>query len=272
MPELPDLDAIAEFLQPRLLGQTLTAFEMPRPIVFRDLTGAGSQATLVGRRLAAVRRRAKFLVFEFGEGRLLAINPMLAGELHYCDPDARRLARTYLILRWSSGKELRYVDPRSMGKIYLTRRLEDIPTLLETGPEPLSDELTLDLFRQRLRQHHGEIKGILVNHRFVAGIGNAYADEILFRAGLYPFRRRTTLSEQEIATLYRAMRDVLIEARETVRQRMGEEIQTKIRDFLAVHRRGGSPCPCCGTIISEITAHQRITSFCRHCQPGTLVR
>ena len=145
------------------------------------------------------------------------------------------------------------------------------PTIAETGSEALSDEVTLDVFATRLRQHHGEIKGILVNHRFLAGIGNAYADEILWRARIYPFRKRKTLSEAEVAALYEAMHAVLNEALATLRERMGAEIHVKIRDFLAVHMHGGEPCPRCGTAISEISANQRITNFCRQCQPGVLV-
>ena len=225
---------------------------------------------LMGATLSDLRRRGKFLIFEFDPARLLVINPMLAGRLHYCDPKTRRSKRTYLVLGWSTGMDLRYVDPKAMGKIYLARTLNDVPTLAEHGPDALSPELTLDLFRERLRRHHGEIKGILTNHRFVAGIGNAYADEILFRAGIYPFRKRPSLSPEEIESLYHAMRDVLTEAIAIVREHMGDRIHEKVRDFLAVHLHAGEPCPRCGAPISEVKANQRLTHFCRTCQPGTL--
>ena len=272
MPELPDLEVIVEFLRPRLVGQTVDEVELPRLLVFRDLTGAGLGSTLPGKSLSAIWRRGKFLILEFGEGVLLAINPMLVGRLHYCDPKARRNARTYLILRWSNGMELRYVDTKAMGKVYLASALNDVPTIAETGPDALSDELTLEVFKERLRRRRGEIKGILVNQRFVAGIGNAYADEILFQAGIYPFRKRPSLSNEEIETLYHAMRTLLIDAIAVLRERVGDDIREKVRDFLAVHLHGGEPCPRCGSPISEIKANQRITNFCRTCQPGSLFR
>ncbi len=122
----------------------------------------------------------------------------------------------------------------------------------------------------------GELADHLLGHaivlRFLAGIGNAYADEILWRARIYPFRRRTSLSAAEIATLYQAMRDVLVEAIVTLRERTGEETNGEIRDFLAVHGKPGQPCPRCGNPISEVTRERRATHFCRTCQPGLLVR
>jgi len=272
MPETPDLEVILEVLRPRLVGQRIVGIEMPRPLVFRDLTGRGLEASLQNTTLTNMRRLGKFLIFEFDSEYVLVINPMLAGRLHYCEPGHRRSTRTYLILDWSNGMQLRYVDPKAMGKIYLTHALDEVPTIAEHGPDALSPHLTPELFKERLRRHHGEIKGILVNHRFVAGIGNAYADEILFRAGIYPFRKRPSLNEEEVDALYHAMRDVLIESIDTVRERMGEQVHEKIRDFLAVHLHAGEPCPRCGAPISEVKANRRITNFCRTCQPGSLTR
>jgi formamidopyrimidine-DNA glycosylase len=113
------------------------------------------------------------------------------------------------------------------------------------------------------------IKGILVNHKVVAGIGNAYSDEILWEAGLHPYRKRTQLSSEEIGRLYAAIKSVFEWANPIVAKVFSESLDyTEWRDHLRVHRRGGEPCPRCGTRISEITAGQRITSFCRNCQPG----
>ena len=126
--------------------------------------------------------------------------------------------------------------------------------------------MTLEAFRARLRRHPGQIKGGLVNDTFLAGIGNAYADEILFAAHIYPYRRRASLTPAEVDGLYAAMHQVLDHASAVVAGRMGDDIHLKIRDFLQVHNKGGEACPVCGHTISQITANQRITSFCRHCQ------
>jgi formamidopyrimidine-DNA glycosylase len=196
---------------------------------------------------------------------------MLAGRIRYGEPLGRHRKRDVLVLGLSDGKELRYHDTKDMGKIYLTDNLDQIPTYADQGPEADDPGLTLDLFQQRLRRHRGEIKWILTKQRFVAGIGNAYADEILWRAGIYPFRRRPSLSEKEIFALYTAMREVLAEALETLRERVGAEIDVEMRDFLAVHGKPGEPCPRCGSTISEVRRERRATHFCRTCQPGLML-
>jgi len=171
-----------------------------------------------------------------------------------------------------NGASLRYTDPDTMGKVYLTPDLECVPTYADQGPEALDAGLTLEAFAERLRRRRGEIKGVLTSQTFVAGIGNAYVDEILFRAGVYPFRKSPSLSEDEVRRIYEAMHTVLEEAVEILRQRVGAEIHVEIRDFLRVHGRGGQPCPRCGNPISRITARRSLTNFCRRCQPGTMVR
>lgn len=275
MPELPDLTIVAEYLQRNIVGQVIVGTEMPRPTVLRDLTGEGLEGALTGRRFTDVQRRGKYLVLSLDNGpRHLVINPMLAGRLQHVRSRTRQGARTYVVLSLSDGRELRYTDARSMGKFYITDDPGLVPGLLKLGPDALDPDLTPELFIQRLRRYRTQIKSILCRQSFVAGVGNAYADEILFRAGIYPFRKRTEISETEMRRIYRALREVLTEAIEVLRERTGEDIgpEEEIRDFLQVHRRGGQPCPVCGTSISEITAQRRITSFCRRCQPGSLVR
>jgi formamidopyrimidine-DNA glycosylase len=271
MPELPDLEVIREFLAPRVAGVGIESAEVRRPLVVRNLVGGDAAGVLVGRRLTGVQRRGKFLLLSLDRGVTIVVNPMLAGRFRYGEPLARDRARDALVLRLADGRELRYHDARDMGKVYLTADLSQVPTFADLGPEPTDPDLTLEVFGQRLRRHPGEIKGVLVNQSFVAGIGNAYADEILWRAGLYPFRRRPTLSAEEVARLYAAMQATLAEAIETLRGRVGEAIDVEIRDFLAVHGKAGEPCPRCGTAISEVTRQRRSTNFCRSCQPGLMV-
>lgn len=269
MPELPELEAIRSVLARRVVGHRLESVRLLRPIVVRNLLAERPEDLLPGRTIQAIDRRGKFLLLRFEGGLILAINPMLAGKLQLAPPEVRPLPRTVLVLRLSSGEELRYADARAMGKLYLTRDLGMVPGFAELGPEAL--EIPLDEFRARLRRHPGEIKNILTKGRLVAGVGNAYADEILHRAKLSPFRRRPTLTEGEQERLYEAMLAVLLEAVERVGQLMGEDIALKPRHWLAVHLKGGQPCPVCATPISEIRANQRVTSYCRSCQPGTLV-
>ena len=271
MPELPDLEVIREFLVPRIANVPIVSAEVRRPLVVRNLLGGNLADYLVGRQFAAVVRRGKFLLLPLDGGSTLVINPMLAGRLRYGDPLPRHRARDALVIGLADGHELRYHDAKDMGKVYLTRDLDQVPTLAGMGPEATDPDLTLEAFRDRLRRHHGEIKGVLTNQGFLAGIGNAYADEICWRAGLYPFRRRPSLSDDEVAQLYQAMQAVLAEAIETLRVRVGEAIDVEVRDFLAVHGRDGEPCPRCGSPISKVTRERRTTNFCRTCQPGLMV-
>ncbi len=268
MPELPDLEAIQEFLLQELVGATISDVEVVQAIPIRMPSSPEFAQVLTGNTLQSVRRRGKFLLLDYSSGHTLAINAMLTGRLQYCPPKERRRAKTCFILSLENGQQLRYFDDKLMGKVYLVPegRVEQIPRWEEMGPEALSAEVTLDVFKQRLRRHPGQVKNILVNDTFLAGIGNAYADEILFAAGIYPYRKRTSLSVEEVDALYQAMHRVLNEAKEIVAARMGDDIHLKIRDFLQVHGKGGEPCPRCGNTIAKITANQRLTNYCRRCQ------
>ncbi len=270
MPELPDLEVIRRYLAPRLADVAITAARTGRPTVLRNLLGGDLAEHLVGRRFRGADRRGKFLLLPLDDGTTLAINPMLAGRVRYGAPLGRDRTRDALILRLADGHELRYHDAADMGKVYLAADLDAIPTFTGQGPEADDPALTLDLFRERLRRHTGEIKGILTNQAFVAGIGNAYADEICWCAAIYPFRRRADLSQEDVERLYQAMRTVLQKAIGTLEQRVGDAIDVEIRDFLAVHGKPGQPCPRCGGTISEVTLDRRSTHFCRTCQPGLM--
>jgi formamidopyrimidine-DNA glycosylase len=196
---------------------------------------------------------------------------MLAGQLRFGEPLRRDRARDALVVGLGGGRELRYHDARDMGKVYVTARLDQVPTLGDLGPDADDPHLTLEAFRERLRRHTGEIKGVLTEQSFVAGIGNAYSDEICWHACLYPFRRRASLTTEDVARLYGSMREVLATAIEILAARVGAAIDVEIRDFLAIHGKAGFPCPRCGTPISEVTRQKRSTNFCRACQPGLMV-
>jgi formamidopyrimidine-DNA glycosylase len=227
---------------------------------------------LTGATLETVARRGKFLILTFvGSLSALAVNPKLTGRFQLCSPREPKAGPVHVVFRFASPtEELRYVDAKRMGQLYLTSDLGAVPTFDEMGPDAL--ETSLDEFRSRLRLFRGEIKGILTRASFLAGIGNAYADEILWHARIHPYRKRTSLLPEEIDRLHASLRTTLIESTEKVRQEMGEAIHLKPREFFAVHMRAGEACPRCGGVISAITANQRITNFCRTCQPGGLIR
>jgi formamidopyrimidine-DNA glycosylase len=271
MPELPDLEVIREFLAARIVEIPIVSAEVRRPLVVRNLLGMDATGYLIGRACTAVERRGKFLLLPLDDGATIVINPMLAGRLRYGAPLPRPRSRDALVLVLEDGRELRYHDAKDMGKVYVTTDLNQIPTFDELGPDATDPDLTLEVFWQRLRRHPGEIKGVLTNQRFVAGIGNAYGDEICWKARIYPFRRRPSLSDEEVGRLYAAMRTVLTEAVDLLRERVGEAIDVEVRDFLAVHGKADQPCPRCGSPVSKVTRQRRTTNFCRTCQPGLMV-
>lgn len=274
MPELPELEHARRQLEDRLTGRRIEAFDLdPKggPIVVRDLLGQGL-TDCVGTRVRDVQRRGKFLMIALsGTPRWLVINPKLAGHLQLCDKDAPQLRSTWVVVQFDGpGQQLRYADDKRMGQIYLTDDLHRIPTWDAMGPDAMA--VGRPQFHARLRNYRGEIKGILSREAFVAGIGNAYADEILWQAKLHPYRKRPSLDRAEVDRLFEAVKVTLFEACHLVRLASGDEIHLKPRSFFRVHLQGGQACPRCGTTISEIRARQRLTNFCRTCQPGGLIR
>lgn len=276
MPEAPDLEVIKEFLDANVLGRRVSSVSVQKSTVVRSLVDELAE-DLPGRTIEHVLRRGKFLLLEFSGDRCLAINPMLTGALQYCQSNQRMLKKTCFALQFDETQqetwELRYLDEKQMGKAYYVdfEQLANVPVLSEQGPDLMSG-ISFEDFVGRLKKFQGEIKGVLTRGAFISGIGNAYSDEILFAARLSPFRKSRSLNEGELWNLYQVCPQVAQEAIEVLRERMGSDIHVKIRDFLKVHNKGGQACPSCGGNISQLTANQRITSYCRHCQPGMLIK
>ena len=290
MPELPDLAIVADAFHAALAGRPVTAVQAPGPLAVRG-TPAELEA-LVGQRLVSIRRRGKLLIFDLDRDRVV-INPMLTGRLQLARPGAALPTKTAVIVgfgarsrgprdaaKWTAraswmptddaNAEVRYRDPTQMGKVYLVPSgvARVVPGLTdeELGPDADDPTLTLDVWRTRIRRHPGELKNLLKNQAFVAGIGNAYSDEILHAARLLPFRKRSTLAAEEVDGLYDATRTTLADAIEILRKRVPPTFEKQARDWLAVHDKGGRACPRCGTRISEVKPGGFVTSFCRGCQ------
>lgn len=267
MPELPDLEIIRGFLRRAIGGVQIQKAEVSEPLVLRCSIDNLIEG-LEGNAFDEIRRRGKFLIMDVAGGAHLVFHPMLSGRFQHCRAGEKIRAGLCLKLRFSTGHELRYNDRKRMGRIYWIEGADfsTIPQFDELGPEANDPEVDFELFQKRIRRHPGMIKYILTNQRFLAGIGNAYADEILFAAGILPFRKRASLTSQELTELHRAIGDVLSWAQRELGERMGAEIHMELRDFLKVHGRGGQACPVCGGNISEVAPNRRRTNFCRVCQ------
>lgn len=271
MPEIPELEAVRAYTNVHIAGKAILSAGTRIPVVFRT-PAAELRETLPGDAFAETSRRGKFLLINLASGRVLAVNPMLTGRFQFVPPGTRLAAKTCLVLGVEGDRDLRYVDERLMGKVYLlpAGALDAIPGWTKNGPDLMDPALTEEEWLRRLRKYRGQVKAILTNAEFVQGIGNAYSDEILWEAKVNPYIPRTKLSEDDLRGLYRASHAVMAWATPLVRDAMvkdGVLDYEERRDFMRVHRLGGKPCPRCGATISEITANQRITSFCRTCQP-----
>ena len=167
---------------------------------------------------------------------------------------------------FAGGETLRLTDFARMARVYLVDggELDGVPGWSELGPE--ADSVSLDDFRARIRRHPGELKNLLRNQAFVAGIGNAYSDEILFGAQMLPLRKRSSLGADEVESLHAAVVDVLADAVEQIRAQPDYQPHKQDRGFMKVHLRGGEACPRCGHRIAEIKARGEVFNYCRGCQ------
>ena len=274
MPEAPDLEVVKDVLNQRIRGLVVDDAQVLRPLELRVLTPADFVQDVIGRSLLQFSRRGKFLLADLSEERALVINPMLTGAVQICSPSTRLAKKTSFLLSLSDGTQLRYLDETQMGMAYYVEasRLAEVPRLSEQGPDVLDQYPSLTEFERRLLRFQGEIKGVLTRGQFLAGIGNAYADEVLFEAEIFPFKKRPALSEQEVARLHQAIPMALRRAMSVLRERVGHDTHVKVRDFLSVHGKRGGLCPRCGGNITTIGANQRLTNYCRRCQPGLLLR
>ena len=267
MPEIPDLEAIRSFLEPRLAGQRVEAVEVRLPWLVRSEQKLES---LVGRTLGPIERRGKFLLLTVDDGRVLALNAMLTGRFQWAEAGTRRRPSYAIVISFPGEQQLRYMDARRMGRWYLVpaAELDSVPQLGELGPDALA--VSEEEFLERLTRHRGQLKPLLTNQRFIAGIGNAYSDEILWEAKLHPHRRRATMDEEEQRRLYRAMRDVFAWAIPIVAEEVARELNQRNEEWrahLRVHRKAGEPCPRCGADVRGQTRGGSETNYCLSCQP-----
>ncbi len=269
MPEIPDLENIRTILTDAIGGETIESVELLKPNIVRMVPDE-FEAHVVGTAIESIDRYGKFLLFHLSSGDQIALNMMLVGRLQHVEPSKKRGKSVCWVLGLSDGCELRYLDQRYMGKTYLVAEddLKAIPQFVDMGPDVLDPAFDDEAFLKRLRKYRGQVKNVLTNAKFVAAIGNAYSDEILFVAGIHPFAKVKDLDEEQRRTIHRAIREVMDWATPIVGEEMAGRTDKKPRDFLRVHRKGGEPCPVCGSPISELSPNKRTTSFCRTCQPG----
>lgn len=264
MPELPEVETIVRGLQTPLVGRTITTVDVLWPNTARPSV-AILQSRLPGRRIDRLTRRGKYLQFALSGGETMFIHLRMSGDLLVTPLSQPAHRHTRAIFGLDNGHRLEFKDPRKFGKVFFTSNPMEIVGKL--GPEPLADDFSAADFIELFKGRHGQLKPLLLNQQFIAGLGNIYASEACFRAGIHPARAADTLSAEELTKLYGAIRQVLrhgivLKGASLDAVYRGGEFQ----NYFQVYGRDGEPCPQCGTAIIRIVQGQRSTFFCPQCQ------
>jgi formamidopyrimidine-DNA glycosylase len=274
VPELPEVETIVRDLRPRLAGRKLTTPHLHHTDVLRKVSRPRLLRTLDRNRIAAVDRRAKHVVMLLASGHRLIIQPRMTGSLLVYERRLTAEQRRYAVLDVGvgGGARLVYRDVRRLGTIWLLDERGWESYTARIGPEPLAADFDADRFHEQMCGTRQAIKKALMDQRRLAGVGNIYANEALFRARLDPSRPAHRLTRAELHRLYRHVREILEEAitaqGTTVRDyRTGTGESGSYQNSLQVYGRGGEPCRRCGARL--VTTHEidgRATTFCWRCQ------
>ncbi|MCQ4043186.1 Fpg/Nei family DNA glycosylase [Streptantibioticus rubrisoli] len=273
MPELPEVEALAGFLGERLTGRVV---ERVYPVSVQVLKTYDPPLTsLEGRTLTGARRLGKFLDIAADDGTHLVVHLARTGWLRWSDrlPDAPpRPGKGPLALRLrlaqpsGSGFDLTEAGTHKRLAVYCVRDPADVPGIARLGPDPLDAAFTVDVFAGLLAGERRQIKGVLRDQSVIAGVGNAYSDEVLHAARMSPFKIAATLDEAAVGALYEALRGTLRDAVERSRGLVAGELKAEKKSGLRVHGRTGEPCPVCGDTVREVSYRDSSLQYCPTCQ------
>ncbi len=270
MPELPEVETVKNELLPHIVGKRITNITLLWEGIVRQPSVKEFRHRLIGQRITGLARRGKYLIFSLTSGEVLIIHLKMTGSLLLKplsgDPD--RFIRA--IIHMEGEAVLYFRDPRKFGVMWLVTEANSV--IGKLGPEPFETNFTPQFLAQRLARRKAPIKAILLDQHFVAGIGNMYADEALFSAGIHPLKSGESLSQDEVERLHQAIKQVLWAAignkgaSTNTYFRPSGEIGTAHFQFKVAHRRGQT-CPVCGTPLERISIRNRGSYFCPKCQP-----
>ncbi|MFJ8927254.1 MULTISPECIES: Fpg/Nei family DNA glycosylase [unclassified Streptomyces] len=273
MPELPEVEALKDFLTEHLVGHDIVRV---LPVAVSVLKTYDPPPTaLEGRTVTAVARHGKFLDVSTGDGPHLVTHLARAGWLHWKErlpdgppkpgkgPLALRIA-----LETGEGFDLTEAGTTKKLAVYVVGDPGDVPGIARLGPDPLADDFDEAAFAELLKGERRQIKGALRDQSLIAGIGNAYSDEILHAARMSPFKPTSGLSAEDVHTLYEAMRTTLTEAVERSRGVAAGKLKAEKKSGLRVHGRAGEKCPVCGDTVREVSFSDSALQYCPTCQTG----
>jgi formamidopyrimidine-DNA glycosylase len=268
MPELPEVETVARDLRGLIVGAEIIGASVSWPRTLRNLAPHAFDAAVRGRRIEGVGRRGKQLVVDLSGRAALTIHLKMTGQLFVVPAERTVDPYVRLVLHFGDARDLRFRDIRKFGRVGFYEGIDD--PLAELGAEPLDDELTLPAVRRLIRGRRGRLKSLLLDQSFLAGVGNIYADEALWRARLHPLRSASSLRPPDVARLYRSIRAVLSEAVEhrgsSIDDYTAPEGDGEMQERLDVYQRAGQPCRRCGRPIRRVVVGGRATHFCSWCQ------
>jgi len=279
MPELPEVETIRRDLQGEVVNRKIKSVEVRNGrTVKRHASAKAFRAQLEGHSITAINRAGKYLLMVLDDGATLVVHLGLTGQLHRVkNVKEPKVPHTHAVITFTQGGQLRFVDPKSFGELFVSAAPGEgqpaLPELAHLGFDPLEDIMSWEKFWVLLSSHDAGLKSLLMDQEFVAGIGNMYADEILFAAGLRYDRMSNSLSSQEVRRLYRSMVETLAEA---VKRRGSSMADEQYRDLFGeegdyqdqhqAYDREGQACRRCRSTIVRVRSGGRSTFFCEHCQ------
>jgi formamidopyrimidine-DNA glycosylase len=270
MPELPEVETTRRGITPHILNQRVARVTV-RERQLRWPVPAKLPALMQNQEVSAVNRRAKYLLIETGTGTLM-VHLGMSGSLRIVSADQAVLKHDHVDISFANGNVLRFRDPRKFGSMHwITGDVAAHPLLCDLGPEPLAADFDSDYLFARSRKRKAPVKAFIMDSHVVVGVGNIYANEALFRAGIRPTREAGKISAQRYALLVAAIKEILAEAIRvggtTLRDFLGSDGEPGyFSQSLAVYGRGEMPCVTCSSVLKEIRLGQRSTVFCGKCQ------
>lgn len=275
MPELPEVETYVRELAPLLRGRQVLDATVSWPRTIALPTAEDFIVQIVGQRFADFSRRGKYMLLGLADGLTLIVHLRMTGHLLTIAGDAPINAHTHVVMRLDNGQLLIFQDARKFGRMWLVT--DTAPVLAHLGPEPFATAFNPDYLAMKLHGRSAPIKALLLDQSLVAGVGNIYADEALFRAGIHPLRPAGTLHSAEVAALHGAIQEVLRRGIARAGSSLGgSSLQNYSRpggapggfqEEFRVFRRTGQPCPQCSAAIERIVVAQRSAHFCPNCQP-----
>ena len=271
MPELPEVQTVVDSLKSKIKGLEIIDVEVKADKIVATPDIVDFKSGLNGNRIEDITRRGKYIIIHLASGEYLVTHLRMTGQLLYTNDETEMTKHTYIVIQFQNKHQLRFVNPRKFGRMYFVTDLDDAGSLMELGPEPLDEGFTFDRFKASFKNRRGMIKPLLLNQKFLAGLGNIYVDESLHLSGIYPERKADTLNEEELKRLYQAIRKVLrdgIKHRGTTKWdyvdssgKAGEH-----QNYLQVYDREDEVCYNCGKEIERIKVGGRSSYFCPRCQ------